>query len=258
MNELALQTQSTSLSFGDDAAFAHIQRVAKMFSESQLVPTAFQKNLPNVVVALEMSQRIGASPLMVMQNLNIIHGKPSFGSSFMIATVNACGKFSPLRFAQVGERDTDDWGCYATAKSKVDAAECRGVTVTLGIAKAEGWVSKNGSKWKTMPELMLQYRAATWWVRMFAPELLMGFPTVDEAEDIKNVTSTAIEPEPIPQQEKKRKGIVAMRAQTVEVPVEAACDAGVLPTPDPVAPAAQELMRPVTQAELLPKTEEPA
>jgi hypothetical protein len=204
MNELAVVDNSALSQTG----FDHIQRVAKLFSESQLVPTLFQKNLPNVVIGLEIAQRIGASPMMVFQNLHVIHGKPSFGASFMIATVNACGRFTPLRFIYTGERGTPQWGCSAVAKAKIDGAECKGVTVTMEIAVAEGWTTKAGSKWKTMPELMLSYRAATWWVRMFSPELLMGFPTADEVTDVE------LAPAVVEQQDNPNAGQAATRRRT--------------------------------------------
>ena len=55
----------------------------------------------------------------------------------------------------------------------------------MQMADAEGWTKKNGSKWKTMPELMLSYRAATFFGRMYCPDLLMGMQTADEVEDIQ-------------------------------------------------------------------------
>lgn len=232
MNELATSESGSVLSLSQ-SGFDHIQRVARMFSESQLVPPLFQKNIPNVVIALEIAQRIGASPLMVVQNLNVIHGKPSFGSSFMIASVNACGRFTPLRFIYVGKEGTDEWGCYAVATAKVDNAECRGVTITMAMAKAEGWVNKSGSKWKTMPQLMMSYRAATWWTRMFAPELLMGFPTADEAIDV----DAHAEPAPTEEQPKRgsrRKGIAEMKA------AEPVGEPGSLTNPAPATAPAQQ------------------
>lgn len=207
------QLVPVSQSLLSEVNYDHLMRVAKMYAESQLVPPVFQKNIPNVIIAMEIAQRMNASPLMVFQNLNVIHGKPSFSATFMIASVNSCGRFTSMRFHFVGERDTEDFGCYATAKSKEDNTECKGTTVTMGTAKAEGWIGRTGSKWRTMPELMLQYRAATWWTRMFAPEMLMGFPTDDEVYDIKNVTPAAEPEKPadVPPPVKKGKGVAALK-----------------------------------------------
>jgi hypothetical protein len=66
------------------------------------------------------------------------------------------------------------------------------------MAKAEGWFAKNGSKWKTMPELMLRYRAAAFFGRLYAPDVLNGMHATEEAEDIgdrpRNVTARTESP----------------------------------------------------------------
>ena len=58
-----------------------------------------------------------------------------------------------------------------------------GSRVTLAMAKDEGWSTKSGSKWKTMPEQMMMYRAAAFFVRAYAPEISMGLQTADELAD---------------------------------------------------------------------------
>jgi hypothetical protein len=138
-----------------------------------------------------MSQRMQASPLAVMQNLYIVHGKPSWSSQFIIAAVNATGKFSPLRFVLTGEGD--DKTCIAWAEEKETKERLESPPISIGMAKAEGWYQKKGSKWQTMPDLMLRYRTATLFGRLYAPEVLMGMKTYEEAEDIGEAKANAIE-----------------------------------------------------------------
>lgn len=156
---------------------------ALALSKSDLMPQAYRNNGPNCLLAMEIANRIGAGVFQVAQNLHIIQGRPSWSSSFLIATVNASGRWSPLKFRMQGNEGKDDWGCRAVATDKTSGEECVGPVVTMAIAKAEGWLSKNGSKWKTMPELMLHYRAAAFWTRIYAPELSMGIHTDDEVRD---------------------------------------------------------------------------
>lgn len=172
----------TELTDPQNTAMTAQVRQATALAKSSLVPEAYQGNPANCMIAMEMANRIGASVMAVMQNLHVIHGKPSFSSSFLIACVNTCGRFSPLRFEFDGEGD--DYGCTAKATDKASAEECVGIKVTRGMAKAEGWSTKNGSKWKTMESLMLTYRAAAFWTRVYAPELSLGMHTDDEVEDI--------------------------------------------------------------------------
>jgi hypothetical protein len=163
--------------------WALLQRQAKAFAGSDLVPKNYQGNLPNCVIAVQLAHRLGADPLMVMQNLDIIHGRPGWRSTFLIATVNQSGKFSPIRYRFVGKEGTNEWGCRAHAKDLATGDECVGALITIALAKAEGWESKAGSKWKTMPEQMLMYRAAAFWTRTYAPELSLGMQTTDELQD---------------------------------------------------------------------------
>jgi hypothetical protein len=195
-NNTALQTagaveiQPTSF-FGTKDLFEHVQRVATMFSKSELVPKRYQGNIGNCIIALEMAQRIGASPLMVMQNLDVILGKPSWSSKFLIASLNASGKFSPLRYE---EDDQSGGRTRAVAYDKMTGEKVFGAWVSMEMAKLEGWIEKNGSKWKTMPELMRRYRAASFFTNQFAPEVSMGLQTIEEAYDIGTVPHTPHNP----------------------------------------------------------------
>jgi hypothetical protein len=53
-------------------------------------------------------------------------------------------------------------------------------------AIAEGW-TKN-AKYRTLPELMLRYRAATLLIRTHVPEVLNGMHMVEEIEDVAIAT----------------------------------------------------------------------
>ena len=57
----------------------------------------------------------------------------------------------------------------------------------MTMANAEGWVNKNGSKWKTMPEVMIQYRAASFFGRMNCPDMIMGIYSQEEALDMSEI-----------------------------------------------------------------------
>ncbi len=170
--------------FSDIEKFENAQRMAMSLSKSDIVPKAYQGNIPNTMVAMEMAVRIGISPLMVMQNLDIIHGKPSWRSTFIIAALNSCGRFSPLRFKFEGKVENEDFGCRAYATDLSTGDVIYGTKITWAMVRAEKWDSKAGSKWKTMPEQMFQYRSASFFGRVYAPEILTGMYSVEENIDI--------------------------------------------------------------------------
>lgn len=166
--------------FNSQGSWELANRIGKAFAASSLVPQQYQGNVANCIVALEMANRMGASPLMVMQNLYIVHGNPGWSSKFLVACFNQCGRFSALRY----EWSADRTACRAWAVERATGERIDGPQVSLTMAKDEGWSTKSGSKWKTMPELMLMYRAAAFLIRTYAPEISMGLQTDDEIIDV--------------------------------------------------------------------------
>lgn len=212
-------TSQAIVNFFDPLQFETMQRICRMFASSELVPDMYkasdknpiEKAISNCMIAIEIAQRIGASPLMVMQNMVPIYGRPSWSSKFLVATVNTCGRFNPLQYrftdkGMLGMVDYTDYEWQGSRKvavqkqfdgKKIMDIECIAFTtakgcdavlesspVSIRLAIQEGWYTKNGSKWQTMTKQMLMYRAASFWTSAYAPELSMGMRTVEEQQDI--------------------------------------------------------------------------
>lgn len=234
------QTSNSNQSVGllNLEAFELSQRIAKMLSSSTLVPEQYRatiqkkagkdeygnqlwreepnpNGLSNCVIALNMSNRMGADPLMVMQNLYLVNGRPSWSSQFIMAGINSSGRFSALRFEleDLGEKEVEcvetvwenrkpkkisktvkihDFSCVAWAIERETGERLESSKITIEMAVKEGWYTKEGSKWQTMSEQMLRYRAASFFGRVYAPELLMGLRSAEEEQDrIIDVTPEA-------------------------------------------------------------------
>ena len=250
-NTPAMQSAPTSVvcNFFDPQQFEVIQRVSKMFALSDLVPESYKPKLMNIpvgakpeqiekinqdnaaarnkaiancMIALDLAGRIGANPLMVMQNLNTIQGHPSWSSKFLIASINTCGRFEPLEFevtdkGNLGMVEYVDyvWDDRLRRKvaqtmkfdgTKIRNLECVAFTTRTGkksvlksapvsvkLAVQEGWYTKAGSKWPTMTRLMLMYRAASQWASLYAPEISLGMKTTEEIEDMAEPITTSYE-----------------------------------------------------------------
>ena len=168
--------------FGTSDNFIMAMQMAKALSESTIVPQTYQKNPSNCLIAIEQAQRMNISPLMVMQNLYPIQGKPSWSSKFLIASINASRKFDmELQYDETKDKDGKPYSCVAWTMK--NGRRIEGMEVNMQMAKDEGWLGKNGSKWKTMPQLMLRYRAASFSSSLNCPELTMGIYTKEEIED---------------------------------------------------------------------------
>lgn len=166
----------------DERAFKLKQRQAMALAASSLVPKQYQgkDKVPDIMIAMDMAARLNTGAIEVMQSLYIVHGKPGWSAQFLIATFNACGRFSAIKY----RFNEDKSECVAHAKELATGEVVEGPPVSLEMAKSEGWATKNGSKWKTLPELMLRYRAATFLIRSTAPEIGLGLMTKDELQDI--------------------------------------------------------------------------
>lgn len=156
-------------------------QMAKGLSQSTLVPQQFQNNPANCLIALEQSNRLNISPMAVMQNLYIVQNRPSFSSSFIIGLINASGKYDmELQFDEE-EKDGKPYAC--TCWTEKDGRKVTGIKITMDMAEKEGWSKKNGSKWLTIPQVMLRYRAASFFARMNCPELSIGLYSKEELDD---------------------------------------------------------------------------
>lgn len=175
--------------FGTSDNFIMAMQMAKALSSSSVVPKEYQGNPSNALVAIEIAQRLSTSPLMVMQNLDVIQGRPSWSSKFLIGMINNSGKYDmELQYEEKTTKDGKPFSCMCWTTKK--GRKVTGVTIDMDLAQAEGWTTKNGSKWKTMPQVMLRYRAAAFFARLNCPEITLGFYTKEEVieGDFKEVT----------------------------------------------------------------------
>lgn len=180
------------------------QRKAKAFSLSAFFPrhlmgqgpNGAQISVANATIVYDIAYRMNLSPLEVAQSIFIIQGKPSFETKFLVARLNTSGLLKGRLNTIVSQ---DGQSAYCEAIDAQTGAVLRGTTITMEMAKREGWLGKNGSKWQTMPTLMLKYRAQSFFINEFFPEVRLGLRTKEEIQDIvdvEEVQKDTFKPEP--------------------------------------------------------------
>ena len=188
MNEVIIQPEknevATNAAFSSIANFKELYDIGKMFASSGLIPAVYQGKPMDCVIAVDIANRMGVSPMMVMQNLYVVKGMPSWSGQACMSLIRGAD-FKKVRPVYTGEKGKDSWGCYISAIDKTTGEEVKGAEVTIEMAKKEGWYGKTGSKWQTMPELMLAYRAAAFFAKIHIPNALMGLRVEGEVEDIQ-------------------------------------------------------------------------
>ena len=183
-NELVVSgVKDTGLSMWNDrGTLNYMFKFATELSKSELVPQSYQNKPANVMIAWDLGNRMNVSPLWVMQNSSVVRGKFGWSGQACKALIDGCGKFSRSRFVEVGERDKETWGFYLEAIDKTTGEIVKGTAVTLAMARIEGWLSN--SKWTSMREQMLKYRCASFFARTECPNVLGGYQTAEELEDV--------------------------------------------------------------------------
>ena len=172
--------------FLNEERFEFAQRIGKMLAASTMLPDHFRSNLGNCLIALNLAERLGIDVFGLMQTSYVVHGRPGFEAKLLIALFNSRSQLfiPPLRWEIKGDFPKGkDAACRAYAIDKDTKEPLYGEWIDWPLVKAEGWDSKNGSKWLTIPGQMFRYRSASFFINVFEPGLKMGIRTVDEIED---------------------------------------------------------------------------
>lgn len=150
--------------------FSLMQRGAHLLASSTIVPAQYRalnvkkdrygniiktdenpSAVSNCVVALNMAQRMGADPFMIMQNLYIVEGRPAWSSQYIIASINACGKYTPLRFTleNLEEKEVS----YTETSWKQGTAVKQAKTITINKVRCIAWALEKatGEKLESPP-----------------------------------------------------------------------------------------------------------
>lgn len=195
----AVQAHSGISIITDIPVFEHMWRIARIFAASDIVPKQFVGNEPNCFIAVEMSNRMGINPVALMQNMAIVNGRPTLEAKLITALINDSGVFLDdleyeIEGAEPGwnkaaSKPVDpSYRVRAHAVKKSTGERLYGEWIGWDMVQGEGWQSKNGSKWLTMPGQMFRYRAASFFSKIYCTNITLGMQTREEMEDITPVS----------------------------------------------------------------------
>jgi len=167
--------------YTDKEAFNNLYVMAKQLASSDIVPQNYQNKPSNCLIALETANRMGLSPMFVMEQMSIVRGKRTWSGQACSSLVNNYPRFKDVELVYIGKEGTPEWGAYVSAVRKDNGKQVKGTTVTMKMAEMEGWTSN--TKWKSMPMQMLAYRAYAFFARVYCADALNGFMVEGEPED---------------------------------------------------------------------------
>lgn len=253
----------------DPDAYDHAIKVAGNLAASGMLPLHFKGKPADVLIALQIARRTGSDPFTVMQSIYIVGGRPGWLATYMIALANRSGfpiRWKVERRAERLKFKREQWHETERGKKVQVEATMPDLTVTAyspggdedmcaivdsRMAIDEGWA--NNPKYSTLGEQMLRYRAATLLVRLYRPELLLGLPTTDEAEDItSSVETVETPPSPTaPNAPAPPRGLAAVNAALGADDPAPAASAPPAKVEDPPKPPAKPKPTPEQAADIL-------
>lgn len=172
----------------DGAALDHRYRLAKAFSMSGMVPPHFQGKPEACLVAMLYAEQLGEHPMLLFQEMSVINGRPNTSSRFAISRANKSGLLQgPITWKSKGQGDALEVTASASLR---ETGEVITATVTMKEAAADGWT--RNPKYKSIPEQMLRWRAATRLINLYIPEVLFGLGVKEEVEQVTVRDSTPV------------------------------------------------------------------
>lgn len=165
-NALALQPQS----------MGEAMEMAKMISQSSMIPKSYQGKPSDVLVAMQWGHEIGLGPLQALQNISVINGRPAVWGDAALALVKGSG------LCEFIDETLVDGVAKCRVKRKGEPNE---VTRTFSVddAKQAKLWGRQGP-WTQYPNRMLQMRARSWALRDVFPDVLNGVGVAEEVRDI--------------------------------------------------------------------------
>ncbi len=165
---------------------AEAMEMARMIADSDFAPKQYKGKPTNVLIAIQMGADIGLKPMVALQNIAVINGRPSIWGDGALALVRGAGVVD--KFKETIEGEGDKRAATCVLKRKGDSDETVNTFSVADAKKANLW-GKEGP-WSTYPDRMLKMRARSFTLRDAAPDILMGLVLTEEAMDYPDAIDT--------------------------------------------------------------------
>lgn len=185
--------------FNNIDTFRDALKMAEILSQTQLIPEDFRNKPADVLVAIEYARRLNVPPTAILPHLYVIHGRPSMSTQMLIGLVNRSGLFSRISWEEGvdgscqytpfegGNKTIANYYAIAKFTELSTGQEWKSQRIDVKFAIQNGWLSKKGSKWVGLPQIMVRYRSASVLIKSVCPELALG---MDFTEDLLDADDT--------------------------------------------------------------------
>lgn len=183
--------------FGYDRIKQTLQ-LCESIAQSGMVPHGYKNAPKKILVAAAMGARFGLDPLQSTQSIAVVNGTPTFYGDALLGMVKSSGKeewtlegVKAMEYAMEESEIYAKWIKhyeYRTSKIAFCVTKRKGEEeptiqhYTIDQAKEAGLLSKDN--WKKFPMRMLQMRCRSYALRDAYPDVLKGYKTYEEMQDV--------------------------------------------------------------------------
>lgn len=154
-------------------------KMAGILCKSGLIPQGL--NTPEkVYVALQWGHELGLTPMVAVNNVAVINGKPTLSADIMAAVVKRSPEYGGIRWVKNTDEEAE---CVITRILPNGTKEEMTSRFTIQDARNAGLAGRD--VWKKYPKRMLKHRCLSYGLKDVFPDLLAGLYTPEEMESVE-------------------------------------------------------------------------
>lgn len=164
-------------------------KLSESFAQSSFCPAAYRNKPAEVYLAMAYGSQIGLNPLLAVQNIAVVNGKPSvYGDAL---TAIAMGHHE-TKVYEDGHKDGETAFCHIVRETSKGTRDIYREFSKQDAIVAGLW---GQNTWKKYPQRMLLWRARGWAIRDAFADVLMGLWSTEEALDAPDLVERVVTPE---------------------------------------------------------------
>lgn len=154
--------------------------MAGVLCKSGLIPRGLDKP-EKVFVALQWGHELGLSPMVAVNNIAVINGKPTLSADIMSAVVKRSPEYGGIKWIEMSEKKAE---CEITRILPNGEKETITSTFTIDDAQKAGLAGRE--VWVKYPKRMLKHRCLSYGLKDLFPDLLAGLYDPEEMESVQS------------------------------------------------------------------------
>ena len=185
--QYSMNVEKKSINFMDFSNFENAWKCAEMISKARCIPTEFQGNPADILVAIQFGHDLGLKPMASLQNIMIVNNRPSIYGDIVLALCMAHPDF--IDCIETYDEETETAFCTMKRKGREPITKkfSRKMAETAGLWGKSG--AKGVSAWVTFPDQMLIRKARGFCTKAMWPDVLKGISVFEDMKDVEQINS---------------------------------------------------------------------